>query len=278
MAGEESIVAPVVASPVVEAPAAPAPVETVVAPAPTAPVEAPKHPSEIPTLLESLKAPGAEVAKVEIKPTETSAVEVKPVEAKVEVKPDGEEPKTEEPKAENAAENPIEWDTFKFEFADNVKPQDDKVAAFTEFARENNLTPQAAQKAVGYFNEAATAFVAEQARQQVQVWNDTRGEWRKQVLADPMIGGAGHLSAMGVVARVRDMTISDAQPGTPQYEKDAKEVEDFLRITGAGDHPAFLKILYRAGARLDEPRQPTIPPSPTKNNGKRPSNSLYASK
>ena len=277
--GEEPIVEPAAPAPAVEAPVAAPAVE----PAAAAP-EAPKHPHEIPTLLETFKAPGTEPAKaaekvaeapvVEAKPADAKPAEVKP-ETKVEAKPDAEKPATEEKAAEAEPESPVE---YKFEFPDHVKPQDEKVAAFTEFAREHKLTPEAAQKAVGYFNEAATAFVQEQAAKQVQVWNDTRAGWRKDVLADPMIGGAGHMHAMGVVARVRDMTISDAQPGTPQYEKDAKEVDDFLRTTGAGDHPAFLKMLYRAGARLDEPKQPHIPPQPPKNNGKRPSNSLYAQK
>ena len=277
MAGEEPIVENVVSTPAADAPVVALPVE----PAVVAP-EAPKHPHEIPTLLETLKSPGAEPAKAAEKPaevpadkTEPKAAEVKP-EAKAEVKPDADKPAVEEKPAEvSEPEPPVE---YKFEFPDHVKPQDEKVAAFTAFAREHKLSPEAAQKAVGYFNEAATAFVAEQAAKQIQVWNDTRSDWRKQVLADAMIGGPGHMHAMGVVARVRDMTISDAQPGTPQYEKDAKEVDDFLRTTGAGDHPAFLKMLYRAGARLDEPKQPTIPPQPPKNNGKRPSNSLYASK
>ena len=281
--GEEPTIDKGAPAPAVTDAPAPAPVVES-APAAAAPVE-PQHPSEIPTLLETLKAPGAEPAKaepvVEAKPDDKTAA---PAEKPADAKPPEKDAKADEKSAEDAKpadEKPVEAETpveYKFEFPENIKPQDEKVAAFTEFAREHKLTPEAAQKAVGYFNEAATAFVQEQARKQVEVWNNMRFDWRKAVLADPMIGGAGHLTAMGVVARVRDMSISDHQPGTPAYEKDAKEYEEFLRITGAGDHPAYHKQLYRLGHRLDEPKMITAPPSPPKNNGVRPSNSLYAPK
>jgi hypothetical protein len=271
MAGELEI-EPIASAPAVEAPVVAAPEA---APAPA--VEAPKHPVEIPTLLESFKAPKepgpAEKAAPEVKPVQTKPVE-KVVEEKVEAKP--EDKPAEVKPSEPETPNPIDFNSYKFEFAEHVKPQAEKVKAFTEFALENKLSPEAAQKAVSYFNEAASAFVAEQQRQQIQAWNETRSGWRTSALADPMIGGAGHQHAMGVIARTRDMLISDAQPGTKQYDADAKEVEDFLRITGAGDHPAFLRMLYRAGHRLDEPRMVTARPEPTKTNGIRPSNSLYA--
>jgi hypothetical protein len=283
MAGEEPIVNPDAPAPAVEAPVAAPAVEPVAA----AP-EAPKHPHEIPTLLETFKAPGAEPAKAAEKAAESPAVETKPADAKpaevkpetkVEAKPDAEKPATEEKAAEAEPEAPVE---YKFDFPDHVKPQDEKVAAFTEFAREHKLTPEAAQKAVGYFNEAATAFVQEQAAKQVQVWNDTRAGWRKEILASPFVGGSGHDAAMGVAVRARDLATSilagGAVPGSPKYNAQAERVENFVRITGAGDHTVFVEILHALGGVLDEPRQPNVPPQPTKNNGKRPSNSLYASK
>lgn len=278
MSVEEPTIEPI--APVV-ATEAPAPVEAPVVAAPVV-AEAPKHPHEIPTLLESLKSPGVEAPKAETpaeapKPGEP---EVKPTEApKPEVKAD--EPKADEPKAEEAPPAPIEWDSYNFKFADNVKAEPEKIAAFKELAKANALPPEKAQGFVDMFNDAATAFVAEQTAKQNAAWNDTRADWRKGVLASPLIGGAGHLHAMGVVARARDAAteiMSGALPGSPKYEATAQSIEQMLRVTGVGDHPVFLEMLHALGGLGDEPRAPKAVPSPTKTNGVRPSNSLYAPK
>lgn len=287
MAGEEPIIEQPAPAPAADAPA-PAPAETP-ASAPAA-AEAPLSPHEVPTLLETLKAPGVEAPKSpepEKKADPAAKPDAKPVEPekKVEAKPDAkaeEKPaaKTEEPKAEDAP-NPIDWDTYQFKFADNVKPVDEKVAAFKERAREIGMAPEKAQGFVDMFNEAATAFVAEQQQLQNDVWKNTRADWRKEVLAHPVLGGAGHLHSMGVVARARDLAteaISNAAPGSPKYEQAAQRIENFVRVTGAGDHPVFLEILHALGGLLDEPRAPKAIPNPPKNNGVRPSNSLYAPK
>lgn len=258
----------------VEAPAvAPSPVgASPSSEAPPVAEAAPKHPSEIPTLLETLKVPKEPgPAKEAAKPAESAAPEAQKVEAKAEEKKPEEPVKAPEP----APETPIE---YKFEWSEHVKPEAAKVEAWTGLAREARMTPEAAQKAVGLFNDAANAFVADQQRKQIETWNDTRANWEKQIKADPMIGGAGSEHAQGVIARMRDEFLSDAKPGTPQYDKDAKEFETFLRVTGAGSHPVFHKMLYRVGGKFDEPRAPTIAPQPTKTNGLRPSNSLYATK
>ncbi len=268
---QEPIIEPIVATPAVEpavAPAAePAPI---VEAAPVAEPAPPQHPAEVPSLLETLAAPKppeskAEEPKAEVK-TEEPKVEAKAEEPKVETK-------AEEVKPPAEPEPPVE---YKFEWSEHVKPQAEKVAAFTEFARENKLTPEAAQKAVSYFNDAAAAFVADQQRRAVEVWNETRAEWRKQILADSEIGGAGFNAAKGAIARMRDKFASDAQPGTKAYDSDMAALTEMMRITGVGDHPVFWKMLHRVAAVFDEPKAPSIIPQPTKNNGARPSNSLYA--
>ena len=82
-------------------------------------------------------------------------------------------------------------------------------------------------------------------------------------------------TAMRAIARMRDMSVSDATPGSKQYEKDHAEYNDFLRVTGAGDHPSYLKQLHRFARYLDEPKLPPPNPKPVPGNGQRPSNSLY---
>ena len=259
--------------------AAPAPANDA-APAAVEPVVAP-HPHEVPTLLETTtnEAPKAEAApepvKEEVKaPEPAKDAAPAPVQAaKAEIaKP--EEAKAEAPKPE-ASPNPIDFTNYEFKFADNVKPEETQLKAFREAAMLDKLTPERAQGYVDLFNNAASNFVAAQQKAQVDTWNDTRAEWRKAAMADREIGGSGHQTAMRAIARMRDQFVSSHGPDHPNYEADAKEFNDFLRVTGAGDHPAFLKFIHRVAAKFDEPRLPAPNPQPTKTNGQRPSNSLY---
>ena len=248
------------------------------APEPAAPaVEAPKHPIETPTLLEEIKPPTApepapEPAPAD-KPVDAPAEAPKPADPKPEDKP----AEPEKPVEEVATPEPIPLDAYKFTFGENVKADDEKVAEFTKFASENRLKPEEAQKAVDMFKSAATSFAQEMANNQIRVWHDLRAKWREGAKSDPLIGGSGFDTSMQVIARMRDKFVSDSQPGSKEYDADAREFEEMLRVTGVGDHPAFLKYIYRVGAKFDEPRMVTAPPSPTKNNHVNPArnNSLY---
>ena len=48
----------------------------------------------------------------------------------------------------------------------------------------------------------------------------------------------------------------------------------FAAMTGAGDHPLFLKLLHRAARYVDEPGLPPPSPKPPPGNGRAPSGGL----
>lgn len=248
-----SVEAPVVA------PAAAVETPVVVDAAPVAPVETKvETPADIPTFLEGLKAKKAD------EPTKDAAPE-----AKAEAKPEGEAEPTVEPPV---VEEPI---NYEFKFADVVTPDTEKVAAWTDLAREMRATPEQAQKAVDMFSAAAEAFVRQQQEHQNKVWVDMRAEWRKQCLADPTIGGNNWNEAQGAIADLRDHFVSDYKPTDPRYAKDMAAFDELLRVTGVGDHPVFNKFLYRVGSVLREPRAPAAGANPTPTNGKKPNGSIY---
>jgi hypothetical protein len=118
----------------------------------------------------------------------------------------------------------------------------------------------------------ATDYSAKTAEAQQRAFADTRKDWVKQLMADPELGGAGYQTAMGAVARVRDLALSSHPQGSKGYQEDAKNFDQFLRITGAGDHPAFLRLLHNLARYVDEPQASEAPsnikPAPT--NGKAP--------
>lgn len=246
---------------------------------PVSPPSQPTHPAEVPSLLETLGE-----KKEEPKPVEPPKVEVKADAPAAEAPKPTEEAKPAEldvkPLVEQAVA-PVEW---KFELPSTLKADDARMTRFTGIL-DNILVPKegetrvhAGQRLIDLHNEAMTTYAEQVRADQIKAFNDTRAEWRKQVMADAQIGGAGHQTALGAIARMRDLTISDARPGTPQYDADAKEFNDFLRVTGAGDHPAYLRQLHRFARFLDEPPAPAAIPKPTPTNGIRPNGGLYRNK
>lgn len=249
---EAPVVAPVVETPAVVAPVVETPV-----------VEAPKLVTEVPSLLEETLAPGekpAEVKATEEKPIEPVIEPVKPVEApKVEEAPkvgeDGKPIAAEAPKAVELA--PVE---YKYEVPEGIAmPEESRVAlhAAVDAIRSDptNLQPLMDLHAETLRNTLAAHNEGVMQRQH-DTFNNTRADWKKQIKADPEIGGNGYDTTMQTVARVRDSLISDAKPGTKRFQADVKAASDFFRMTGAGDHPVFIHMLHRAARYMDEPSVP----------------------
>jgi hypothetical protein len=109
--------------------------------------------------------------------------------------------------------------------------------------------------------DASQAMVKEQFRQ----FHATNEAWVKEVMGDPELGGSGFRTAMGVVARMRDRFV-------PETMKPA--FEQFLAVTGAGNHPAFLRLMVNVGKAFDEPSLPPPNPKPTPSNGSQPKRTL----
>jgi hypothetical protein len=118
-----------------------------------------------------------------------------------------------------------------------------------------------AQGLVDLANKSIQAAVDRVRTDQHKAFNDTRSSWQKDVLADEEIGGAGHQTSMRAIARMRDLFVP---------EKERAAFDQFLRVTGAGDHPQFLKLLHQAARYIDEPSLPPAGAKPPPNNGKAP--------
>lgn len=201
-----------------------------------------KPASETPTLLEEAgKKPDAKPAD---KPAEAKPGD-KPAEAK---------------SAEAAKPAPVQYQAFQF--PEGVKIADQK--AFDEatgILAQHQISQEVAQDLVNRHVKAMQDYAAHVASEQQRVFAETRKGWRNEVMADDLIGGSGHQTAMGVVARMRDLFVPEAE---------RKAFNDFLRLTGAGDHPLFNKLLYRIGMKFDEAPQAPMPHNPPPDRGKAP--------
>lgn len=218
-------------------------------------------------------------AKAEAKPDEkkddkkAAAAEKPKDEKKVEAKPaDG---KLAEPAKPEAVE-------YKYTLPETLKMDDTlkgKVHGALDAFRANPV--EGAQALIDLHAETMAEFVknyqAEALRNQFKVFNQTKADQEKLALSDTEIGGSGHDTAMGAIARARDAAISSAKPGSPRYIAERAEFEQFLETTGAGSFRAFLRLMHNASRYIDEPQANELPAEikPTKTNGKAPKSGLY---
>lgn len=106
-----------------------------------------------------------------------------------------------------------------------------KTRADTLF-HELGLNQEGAQKAVDLFRELTT----EAFNQPFQAYQDMRKEWRDAALAHPDL--KGKLGA-GQEVNVRIAKMLDGLPDQGL----ASEFKQVMDTTGAGDHPAFIRVL-----------------------------------
>ena len=210
------------------------------------------------------------------KPADKPASEAKPAEAKPADKP-GDKPAAEAKPAEATAPQPAEPVKVDY-FAGDLKiPETIKISDAQRGEVANALdmirsgkTVEGMQALVGLHEKAMTDFAKQTVDDQWSAFRKTNEDWRTSVMSDPILGGAGHQTAMAAVARMRDRFVSNSRPGTPEYQRDMKGFDDFLRVTGAGNHPAFLHFVHNVAHDFDEPRMPPADIRPTKDNGRAP--------
>lgn len=261
-AGTETVV-PEQTSVTVEAPAAVV-VETPAVETPAAEVAVAEH-TATPTLLSEVAEEKPAETPAEEKPEDKPAEE-KPAEVKEEAKP---EDKPAEVVAEVPAEAPVALTVADFTLPEGVTADNEKLGAFAAAANEAGLSKETAQRFVDMHAQAMQSLGEHTLSEQHRAFGETRAQWRRDVMADEQIGGAGHKTAMAAIARMRDMLVP---------ERDRAQFNEFLLITGAGDHPAMLKLLHNAARHFDEgPAIPASKPPPDigKAPGKKGMRSLY---
>lgn len=244
---------------------APAPVAAVQpdagAPAAAAPTEpaAPAAPAPEPTLLQKHDAAAAAATKPAdpAKPAEPP----KPSAAA----PDPAKP-TEPASAEPPAAPTLEPVEYAYTLPDTIQMDEATRGAFHTALDAFRTDPAAgAQGLIDLHNRTMQQYAEHLAAEQHRVFNETRKAWRTEVMASEDMGGAGHETAMGAIARMRDLFVPEA---------DRAAFDQFLMVTGAGDHPAFLRLLHNAARHFDEAPLPPPDPRPAPNGGQRPTGRL----
>lgn len=252
---------------------------------------------EKPSLLESV---GKEESKPAAKgePAQADAAAAKP-EAKPDTKPESAAAAkpAEGHTSPAAAFTPVE---YKWDLPASITADTAYLGEFNAALNAAHLPAELGQEVgktlLGIYDRAtqdfARSYAEDLSARQHATFNDMRAGWNKDILADEVLGGAGHVTAMRAVARARDALVPAelTQPtialadrnGNPLRDAQGNpvkisEFEQFLRVTGAGDHPIFMRILHNAARFVDEPQHADLPPNirPTATNGRAPGNPLY---
>lgn len=278
-AATPAVVDATAAAPISSSPEAAAVDDNAKAVEPVAPVvETSAVPEKPVSLLDKHDADQAAKDAAAAKPAEDKKPEdeAKPVEGEKKAEPapaEGDKP------AEVVADAPAELpkiDYFDGEKAiklpEVLKMDDAAKASFTEALDSFRKDPSmGAQAIIDMGAKAFQDYATELHAKQWQTFNEMRGGWVKDVMSDPVLGGAGHDTAMGTVARVRDRIISNAPVGSERYKTEQAEWQQFLDTTGAGDNRALLRALHNAGRFIDEAKPVTPDIRPAKDNGRGPS-------
>lgn len=245
-----SVAAPAVAEPAVK-------VET----SPPVKVEAAPKVEKVEVKEEPKPEPKAEEKKDELKPhTEVETLLEGAGEKKEEPKEakPGEEKKPEEAKP---GEQPPKIEFKPYHPPEGIKLDDKRITGLNEIVAKD-MPPQERRDALLGMHVAEMQGYAEHlAREQHRVFAETRADWRKQAMADTEMGGSGWQTSLNTIAQMRDLFV-------PEAHREA--FNNMLRITGAGDHPEFLRFLYNVGRKFQEPAPPSLPFQPPPDIGRAP--------
>ena len=212
----------------VDAPQAPAP-EVPAAPAAPAPAAAPAAKVEAP----APAAAAPEPVKQDDKASLLEAIAAK--------SPAGEtnaQPKPGDPPAPAAGE-PVVFDLALpegFKVTDEVQFKD-----FSKLLSEKTGSKENAQELFNYIAAEKTKLETAALDNQRSVWETTNKQWKEQVAADPVVGGANLQTNLGQISSVID-----------QFGKDIPTLRQTLTMTGAGNHPDIVRFLHNVSQALKE--------------------------
>ncbi len=234
-----------------------------------------------PSLLdEAAKTPAAEPPKPDAAPAKDAApADGKPPAAK---EPAAEPAKPDPAKAADPAKPaeppaPIE---YAFTYPEGVKPTDvdaERMGAFTGVLNDLRASPEVGQKLLNMHLDEVKRVEQAVSDRQWNVFIEQQRADREQVMADPVLGGARHDTAMRTVMQVFDAySLRDQGSKNPRgadaIAAERKELMDDFRATGIANRRSMLSLMHWIGeqyVREGKPRPAPPPRSPNPANAQR---------
>lgn len=150
-----------------------------------------------------------------------------------------------EPKTPEAPKAPDKYADFKL--PDGVKLDGDALTAATTLFKEYNLPQEAAQKMVDFHVEQ----LQKAADSPIKAWTDMVKDWGEKTAADPEIG-PNIAKVKATIGSAYDKLIALAGEKGPAMRETVAEFKSVMDLTGAGNHPAFVKMLSALASAVVE--------------------------
>lgn len=127
-------------------------------------------------------------------------------------------------------------ESYDFKLPDGMTNDGPLLTKFTELAKTQGMPKENAQQLVDLYLEARGQIEADAK----QAWQDTMKSWAEQTKADKEIGGKQLAETMETCGRF----LKDMQMGDEFYQ--------FMDQYGLGNHPAFVKGIYKIALKTKE--------------------------
>jgi hypothetical protein len=156
-------------------------------------------------------------------------------------------PPVEPPKP--AAEAPVIPETYEFKAPEGYEISPELIAEATPLLKELNLTQEQANKLMDFYN--ANSLKAMKGAEEFVT--KTREGWVQEIMNDRELGPRIDEVKSEIGKALNSL-------GNPEL---VTKFKDAMNLTGAGDHPAFVKAFYAMAKNLNEGRHvPGGQPSP----------------
>lgn len=174
-------------------------------------------------------------------PLETPLVAPKTEEAPAETKT--EEGKTDEKPAEPKADEPEmkAEDYILDELPEGMTRDDPMLTKFLEGAARGRMDNDSVRAIVGEM----APLIREQMDAPAKLWVEMNNAWRNEIMSDAEIGGE----------KFATHTLPTIQSALEQFGD--PKIFEALHVTGAGNHPAIVRTLYKLASQVTEAK--TVP-------------------
>lgn len=144
----------------------------------------------------------------------------------------GEQAEGVKPESEQEKKPESAPDTYEFKAAEGTTFDDAVIGAFSEVAKELNLSQDAAQKVL----DKMAPVIASRQEEQISA---AQAAWTESAKTDKEYGGDKLAENLAVAKQALD------QFGTP-------ELRTLLNDSGLGNHPEIIRAFYRAGKAISQ--------------------------
>jgi hypothetical protein len=134
---------------------------------------------------------------------------------------------------------PAPFEAAKLQLPEGMKTDDPLFTKFSGLMTDEKLSPhERGQQMLNLYSDAVKA--SREASK--EAWNNVQKEWSTKTTSDPEIGGAKWDSTKTTIAKVIDGLGPELASG----------LREALDVTGAGNHPAVAKALFKWASMLTE--------------------------